>query len=182
VIIVISGPGGVGKGTVVSRLVQRDPRLWLSRSWTTRETCPGEPPDSYVFVDRATFERRIAEGGFLEWAEFIGHLYGTPTPDELPPGHDLVLEIDVQGAQQIATRLPEALLVLLVAPSREAQAERLRGRGDTPDQVERRLAVAAEEVEAGRRLGAVEVVNDELERTVDELLGIVERARQGPRS
>jgi guanylate kinase len=182
VIIVISGPGGVGKGTVVSRLVQRDPRLWLSRSWSTREPRPGESPDSYVFVDRPTFERRIAEGGFLEWAEFIGHLYGTPTPDELPPGRDLVLEIDVQGAQQIADRLPGALLVLLVAPSREAQAERLRGRGDTPDQVERRLAVAAEEVEAGRRLGAVEVVNDELERTVDELLGIVERARQGPRS
>jgi guanylate kinase len=182
VIIVISGPGGVGKGTVVSRLVQRDPRLWLSRSWTTREPRPGEPPDSYVFVDRATFERRIAEGGFLEWAEFIGHLYGTPTPDELPPGHDLVLEIDVQGAQQIAARLPETLLVLLLAPSREAQAERLRGRGDTPDQVERRLAVAAEEVEAGRRLGAVEVVNDDLERTVDELMGIVEQARQGSRS
>lgn len=179
-IVVISGPGGVGKGTVVSRLVERDPRLWLSRSWTTRERRPGEAPDAYTFVDRATFERRIAEGGFLEWAEFLGNLYGTPVPPDDVEDHDLVLEIDVQGAAQVRERAPEALFVLLVAPSEEAQAERLRGRGDTPEQVERRLRVAAEEVEAGRRLGAVEVVNDDLDRAVAEIAALLDEARRRP--
>jgi guanylate kinase len=176
VIVVVSGPGGVGKGTVVARLVERDPRLWLSRSWTTRPRRPGEAADAYTFVDRETFERRIAAGGFLEHAEFLGNLYGTPVP-ELPPGHDLVLEIDVQGAGQIVERVADAVLVLLVTPSPEVQAERLRGRGDPDDQVQRRVAVAGEEIEAARRLGAIEVVNDDLDGAVDEVAALIERAR-----
>jgi guanylate kinase len=177
VIIVISGPGGVGKGTVVQRLVEQDPQLWLSRSWTTRAPRPGESEDSYTFVDRDAFEDRIASGGFLEYAEFLGHLYGTPTPDDVPPGQDLVLEIDVQGAAQVQEHAPDALLVLLVAPSREAQAERLRGRGDPPDEVERRLKRGDAEVTAGRALGAIEVVNDDLDRAVAELVRILRAAR-----
>jgi guanylate kinase len=176
-IIVISGPGGVGKGTVVKRLLRRDDRLWLSRSWTTRPPRPGESDDAYVFTDVETFERHRDRGGFLEWAEFMGHLYGTPLPDELPAGRDLVLEIDVQGAEQVRQRFPEALLVLLVAPSREAQAARLEGRGDRPDQVARRLEKADQEVAMGRKLGAVEVVNDELDRTVGELVTLIDEAR-----
>ena len=176
-IIVISGPGGVGKGTVVQRLVGQDPRLWLSRSWTTRARRPGEAPDAYTYVDRDAFEARLAAEGFLEHAEFLGHLYGTPTPDDLPPGRDLVLEIDVQGAAQVKERAPEALLVLLVAPSREAQAERLRGRGDGPADVERRLAKGDQEVAAGHQLGAIEVVNDDLDRTVAELSRLIDEAR-----
>jgi guanylate kinase len=177
-IIVISGPGGVGKGTVVRRLLARDDRLWLSRSWTTRPPRPGEADDAYVFTDEATFERRRAADGFLESARFMDHLYGSPTPDELPAGHDLVLEIDVQGAEQVRARDPEALLVLLVAPSRDEQASRLRGRGDRPEQVEQRLAKADEEIARARALGAVEVVNDDVDRTVDQLLGIIDDARQ----
>jgi guanylate kinase len=176
-IIVISGPGGVGKGTVVRRLLDRDDRLWLSRSWTTRPPRPGEADDAYVFTDEEAFERRRAAGGFLESARFMDHLYGSPTPDELPPGHDLVLEIDVQGAEQVRAREPDALLVLLVAPSRDEQAARLRGRGDRPEQVEQRLAKADEEIARARALGAFEVVNDDVDRTVEQLKVLIDEAR-----
>lgn len=177
-IVVVSGPGGVGKGTVVQRLVEQDPRLWLSRSWTTRDRRPGEAEDAYTYVDRDAFEARVAAGGFLEHAEFLGERYGTPAPDDLPDGVDLVLEIDVQGARQVLGYAPDALLVLLVAPSREAQSERLRGRGDPEDAVQRRLTKGDEEVAAGRALGAVEIVNDDLDRAVAELASVIAAARR----
>ena len=176
-IIVVCGPGGVGKGTVVARLVADDPTLWLSRSWTTRAPRPGESPDAYVFVDRPTFERRIAEGGFLEHAEFLGNLYGTPWPDPVE-GHDVVLEIEVQGAAQVLERVPDALVVLLEPPSPEVQAERMRLRGDDPAQIARRVEVAATEVAAGRRLGGIEVVNDDLDTTVATVAGLIARRRE----
>jgi guanylate kinase len=175
---VVSGPGGVGKGTVVERLVRRVPDLWLSRSWTTREQRSGEPDDAYVFVDRDTFEGRVADGGFLEYAEFLGNLYGTPTP-EPPPGKDLVLEIDVQGARQVLEHRPDALLLFLQAPSAAEQEARLRGRGDPPERVAERLAKAREEVDAGLELGAHCIVNDEIDRTVAEMEGIIAQARAG---
>jgi guanylate kinase len=179
VVIVVSGPGGVGKGTVTKALVVRDPKLWLSRSWTTRARRPGEPTGAYVFVDRPTFEARAAEGGFLEHAEFLGNLYGTPWPetDDLAD-RDLVLEIDVQGAEQVRARMPDALLVFLLAPSRQEQLERLQGRGDPPDKVEERLAVSAAEIDKGYRLGAELVVNRELNRTVDELIELIDAHRR----
>jgi len=178
VIVVVCGPGGVGKGTVVARLVAEDPKLWLSRSWTTRAQRPGERDDAYTYVDRATFEARVADDGFLEHAEFLGNLYGTPWPDT-DADHDVVLEIDVQGAAQVLDRAPsdQVLFILLEPPSPEVQAERLRGRGDPPDQAERRIAVAQGELEEGRRLGAVRIVNDDLDRTVAEVQRLIAEAR-----
>ena len=177
-IIVVCGPGGVGKGTVVARLVAEDPGLWLSRSWTTRAQRPGERDDAYTYVDRATFEQRVADDGFLEYAEFLGNLYGTPWPDA-GDDHDVVLEIDVQGAAQVLERAPrdQVLFILLEPPSPEVQAERLRGRGDPPEQAERRIAVAQGELEAGRALGAVRIVNDDLDRTVAEVQRLIDDAR-----
>jgi guanylate kinase len=176
VIVVLSGPGGVGKGTIAARLVAEDPQLWLSRSWTTRPQRPGEPDDAYVFVDRPTFEAHIARGGFLEWNEFLGNLYGTPMPDP-PPGTDILLEIDVNGAQQVSVRRPDALLLFVEAPDTDTQRERLVGRGDPPDKVAARLAESAREAEIARSLGCTFVVNDDLDHAVAAIRKLIDIRR-----
>jgi guanylate kinase len=178
--IVVSGPGGVGKGTIVDALVARDPGLWLSRSWTTRARRPGEAPDAYVFVSHEDFERRIAAGGFLEYTLFLGNYYGTPTP-EPGEGRDLVLEIEVDGAQQVKRLQPDAFLIFVLPPTRAEQERRLRGRGDPDDKVEQRLRKAEEEEPVGRALADVVVVNDDLDRTTDEMLAIIDRERRSRR-
>jgi guanylate kinase len=177
VIIVISGPGGVGKGTLVRRLVERDDRLWLSRSWTTRARREGEAPDAYTFVSREEFEAAIEAGGFLEWAPFLDYLQGTPVPSP-PPGSDLVLEIDVQGARQVVEHAPDDTLLLFVdAPSREEQQLRLEGRGDRAERVQQRRAIADAEAAAAAELGMRVVVNDDLDRAVREIEGLIAAAR-----
>jgi guanylate kinase len=176
VIIVVSGPGGVGKGTIVQELVQRDPQLWLSRSWTTRERRPSEPDDAYVFTDTASFEQRVHDGGFLEWTEFLGHYYGSPTPDPTP-GRDVVLEIEVDGAQQVKKLYPDAMLLFVLPPSRAEQERRLRGRGDPNDKVLARLKKAEVEEPIGRDLADHVVVNDDLQTTIDEMLSLIDAAR-----
>jgi guanylate kinase len=153
--------------------------LWLSRSWTTRPRRPSETPDAYTFVDRDAFQARIDAGGFLEWAEFLGHLYGTPLPDA-PPDQDVVLEIDLQGARQVKERHPDALVVLLVPPSPEVQRERLRHRGDDAAEVDRRIAKGAEEMRLGMELTPFVVVNDDVDRAVSEVAGILDLHRKRP--
>jgi guanylate kinase len=179
VIIVVSGPGGVGKGTIVDALVKRDPELWLSKSWTTREQRPSESAEAYVFSRFDEFEARISAGEFLEWTEFLGNYYGTPTPDA-GDERDIVLEIEVDGAQQVKRIAPEAMLIFVLPPSREEQERRLRGRGDMNDKVLARLKKAEEEEPIGRELADHVVVNDDLETTIDEMLGIIRSGRRQP--
>lgn len=180
-IIVVSGPGGVGKGTIVNALVERDPRLWLSRSWTTRGQRPGEHDGAYVFTTRDAFEERIAAGGFLEWTEFLGNYYGTPTP-RATAGRDVVLEIEVDGAQQVKAIAPNAVLIFVLPPSRAEQERRLRRRGDADHKVEERLRKAEDEEPVGMALADHVVVNDDLERTIDEMLVIINHCRSAAAS
>jgi len=158
-------------------LVEEDPRLWLSRSWTTRERRPGEDADAYTFVDTETFEKRIAAGGFLEWAKVLDSYYGTPTPEALE-GKDLVLEIDLQGARQVLKLADHVLCVLLVPPSVAVQEARLRSRGDSPEHIARRIALGRDELAASREIVDATVVNDDLDQAVADLAAIVDDARR----
>ena len=158
----------------------RDGRLWLSRSWTTRAQRAGEPDDAYVFVDADAFEAHEREGGFLETNRFAanGHCYGTPWPEE-PEGRDVLLEIDLNGARQVKERFPSARLILVEPPDRDELERRLRGRGDSDEHVRRRLELADLEVSGGREIADAVVVNDDLNRAVEEVAGILEQYRSG---
>lgn len=173
----LSGPGGVGKGTIAAALVSADPKLWLSRSWTTRVRRSGESEAAYVFTDEATFRAKVAEDGFVEWAEIAGNLYGTPQPDP-PAGCDVLLEIDVQGAAQVRESRPDALCIFVEAPSAAEQESRLRGRGDPEAHIAKRLALADSERILAYELNAIHVVNDSLEEAVSGVALIIEEARR----
>lgn len=150
--------------------------LWLSRSWTTRERRDGEDPDAYVFTTRAEFEGQIEGGGFLEYAEFLGNYYGTPTPKP-PEGRDLILEIDVQGARQVLDVVDSPLLIFLQAPSPAEQRARLERRGDPADKVKQRLAKAAEEASAGAELGATVLINNDVTETAEAIYDVIRKHR-----
>lgn len=174
--IVISGPGGVGKGTIVEALVAGDDRLWLSRSWTTRAPRPGEPPDAYTFVTEDEFEAHIDAGGFLEWVQFLEYRQGTPIPDP-PDGSDVVFEIDVYGGIAIAERFDDPLLLFIDTPSRAEQRRRLQGRGDPPEKVTARIERGDLERSLAQEHGYVTVINDELDATVGEIASLIAAAR-----
>jgi guanylate kinase len=179
-IIIVSGPGGAGKGTLVDELLRLESGIWVSRSWTTRTRREGEAEDAYVFVDRESFEAKIASGGFLEWTEFLGNYYGSPVPSP-DDEHDVLLEIELHGAQQVKQRHPEALLVFVMPPSREEQQRRLLGRGDPQHHVEKRLRKAEDEEKLGGELADLVIVNDDLARATRELRDFVGAARASRR-
>jgi guanylate kinase len=172
----------VGKGTIVRRLLELDPSLWLSVSATTRAPRPGEDDGrDYRFLTRAEFERLRDGGGFLESFDVYGDLKGTPrapVEEHLAAGRDVLLEIDVQGALAVREAFPEAVLVFVRPPSREVQRERLLGRGqDDPEAVERRLAAAEAEEALADRFDHV-LVNDDAGRAAEELAAILETHRR----
>lgn len=172
-LFVVSGPSGVGKGTVIGRLFQQRDGLWKSVSATTRAPRPGEVDGvDYFFVDRDDFERSVDEGGFLEWAEYSGNLYGTPLAsvrEHLDAGEDVILEIEVQGAFQVREAMPDSVLVFIEPPSMEELERRLRSRGSEDDDAVRRRLAAAKMEMARKMEYDKQFVNDDIDRTVAAL-------------
>jgi guanylate kinase len=181
-LIVISGPSGVGKDTLIRRLLELDHNLVYSVSGTTRPPRPGEKPgENYTFLTRDQFERLIASGSFLEHATYNGNLYGTfheRVEGERDKGRDVVLKIDVQGAEQVRRLIPDAIFIFVVAPSEHELERRQQERGSE----------SAQDMAARRRIGEDEiryaalydhvVTNDDVDRAVDEILDLVRKARE----
>ncbi len=177
-VFVIAGPSGVGKGTVLKEFLSRAPQCWLSVSATTRAPRPGEVDGiHYHFVTAAEFDELVESGQMLEWAVVHGkHRYGTPrkpVEDAIRDGRIAILEVDLAGARQIRTSLPEAHQVFIAPPSWEELEQRLKGRGtESPEQIERRLATARIEMGAQSEFDVV-INNDSVSRATDDLLHII---------
>ncbi|MGA5131564.1 guanylate kinase [Streptomyces olivoreticuli] len=174
---VLSGPSGVGKSTVVAHMRKAHPEVWLSVSATTRKPRPGERDGvQYFFVDDEQFDKLVANGELLEWAEFAGNRYGTPRRpvlDRLAAGQPVLLEIDLQGARQVRESMADARLVFLAPPSWDELVRRLTGRGtESPEVIERRLAAAKVELAAESEFD-VTLVNTSVEDVARELLALL---------
>ncbi|MBK7948694.1 MAG: guanylate kinase [Deltaproteobacteria bacterium] len=182
-VFVIAAPSGTGKTTICRRILERDPALRLSTSHTTRKPRAGEQDGvHYHFVTTGRFRELVAEGRFLEHAEYGGNVYGTSwnaIENPLGLGHDVVLEIEVQGAAQVKKRIADACLIFLLPPSLAVLEERLRGRGtDDEAVIQRRMALSDREL-AAAEIFDYAVVNDDLERAVEEVLLVIHAVREG---
>jgi guanylate kinase len=183
-LMVVSSPSGGGKGTLIDRVLKTVPGVSYSVSFTTRPPRPNEQDGrEYFFVDYKTFERMIDRGEFLEWADVYGHLYGTSAVQverERAAGRDIILEIDVQGAESIRGKIADAISVFILPPSFEMLRKRLVARGtDSPDALEKRLRGAAPEVKEYRHFQYV-ILNDDINRASHQLASVIyaERARR----
>jgi guanylate kinase len=163
----------VGKGTLIKRLLERDPGLQLAVSATTRQPRDSEVNGvDYHFLSEEDFDRRVAGGQFVEHAEYAGNRYGTLKSELERPAQGIVLEIDVQGARQVRERLPDAKLIFIEPPSFEDLERRLATRAsDQPDQIERRLAAAKDELDAAGEFDH-RIVNDDLDSALEELVRV----------
>ncbi len=180
-ILIVSGPSGVGKGTIVREVMKNDPSLQFSVSATTRAIRPGEiEGESYYFITKERFEEMIAAGELLEHASYAGNYYGTPlrpVEEALANGISIVLEIEVQGALQVMQRRPDAITVFIAPPSFAELKRRLAGRGDTPPEVAaRRLQVAAQECAVAKKYQYT-IVNDDLQQAIAALEAILTAER-----
>ena len=169
----ITGPSGVGKGTLVNLLLERHPSIWLSVSATTRSPRSGEQEGvQYFFHSRDRFDALVAGGGFLEWAEFAGNCYGTPrqpVEERMAEGRPVLLEIELEGARQVRHSFPEGFQIFLAPPSFEELERRIRGRGtDSEEAIQRRLSRARDELKAQAEFDAV-VVNDNLDSALQQI-------------
>ena len=172
----VSGPSGTGKGTVCSELLTQAQDLAYSISATTRQPRAGEVEGkNYYFMDKADFEQKIADGGFLEYANVYGNYYGTPLAkieERLAAGEDILLEIDTQGALNVMKKCPDGLFIFLVPPSLAELERRIRGRGsETAESLAKRMGSAKKEIEDGRKYGYV-VVNDTVKKAVSRIMAI----------
>jgi len=177
-LVVISAPSGTGKGTVIDQILEKRPEFVFSVSATTRKPRPGEQDGvAYKFLTRKEFLKMISEDAFLEHAEYVGHFYGTPAQpifDCIEAGKTIILDIEVEGAKQLMDKIPDALTIFIVPPSKEELEKRLRGRGtDTEDKLLARLRLAGKEFEERSRYKHI-VVNDVVSRAADEILSIID--------
>jgi guanylate kinase len=177
-LIVISGPSGTGKGSIIKKVMERWPAAEFSISMTTRGKREGEEHGvHYYFATREEFEATIEDGGFLEWADVFGNYYGTPkAPVEkrLAEGADIILDIDIQGAMNVRKAMPGAVLIFILPPSIKELRRRLEHRGtDAQDVIEKRLAKALTEIGTAREYDYV-VVNDDLDVAAEQVLSIVQ--------
>ena len=180
-VYIISAPSGSGKSTLVSELLKMVPNLDFSISYTTRPARRSEQDGKqYFFVDRAEFQQMIRDDEFLEYAEVFGHLYGTARRflrESQQKGHDLLLDIDVQGARQVKQRLPDAISIFILPPDRKTLEWRLRKRSeDTEEVIQRRLVTATREIENYDKYNYI-LVNDQLQDSIEGLQAIVSSAR-----